>query len=84
MSVLETCDKSRHAEWVLVKSYGELNKKFSHPYSFVQNVTMQNAVRDYLHAFLIVYRDQLSKYLWESKIFRTELLERIEAWAFYH
>jgi len=25
MFVLETCDKSRPAEWVLVKSYGELN-----------------------------------------------------------
>ena len=79
MFALETCDKSRPAEWVFMKLYGELNKKLSPPYNFVQNVTMQNAVRDYLHAFLMVYREQLSKYLWESKIFRKELLERIEA-----
>jgi len=40
MSVLEAYDKSRPAEWVFVKSYGELNKKLSPPYNFVQNVTM--------------------------------------------
>jgi hypothetical protein len=65
MSVLEAYNKSRPAEWGFVKSYGELNKKLLPPYNFffLQNVTMQNAVRDYLHEFLIVCREQLSKYL---------------------
>jgi hypothetical protein len=64
-----------------VKSYDELIRKLSPSYNFVQNLTTQNAVQDYLHELLIADREQLSIRL--SKIFRAELSENVEAQALY-